>query len=100
MRSNIAATLDNSWRPYANSARYLLENKKDYDTALKYVDQSLALKEDWYNVWIKAQLLAAKGSYKEAYPLVEKAADLGSKAPNFFQETEVKKALADWKKKS
>jgi tetratricopeptide (TPR) repeat protein len=98
--ANIAATLDNTWRPYANAARYLLDNKKDLDTALKYVDQSIALKEDWYNVWIKASLLAAKGNYKEAYPLAQKASDLGTKQGNFFLEADVKKALSDWKKKS
>ena len=55
-----------TWRTYANAARYMLENKKDYDAGMKYIDQSLALKEDWYNLLIKAQLLAAKGNYKEA----------------------------------
>lgn len=100
--ANIATTLDGTWRTYANAARYLLDNKKDYDVALKYVDQSLALKEDWYNVWIKASLLAAKGNYKEAYPLAEKAHELGAKAApgTFFLEADVKKALADWKKKA
>ena len=38
-----------------------------------YIDQSLALKEDWFNLWIKAQLLAAKGNHKEAVPLAERA---------------------------
>jgi hypothetical protein len=77
----------------------MLETKKDYSTGLKYIDQSLALKEDWLNLWIKASLLAAKGSYKDAYPLAEKAYQLGQKAEFFFFEADVKKALADWKKK-
>jgi hypothetical protein len=98
--ANISATLDNAWRPYANAARYLLDTKQDYDTGLKYVDQSIAMKEDWYNVWIKAQLLAAKGKFKEAYPLAEKASTMGTKSGNFFLEADVKKALTDWKKKS
>jgi hypothetical protein len=98
--ANIAAALDNTWRTYANAARYMLETKKDYDTGLKYVDQSLALKEDWFNVWIKASLLAAKGNYKDAYALAEKAYQMGQKAEVFFLEPEVKKALAEWKKKA
>jgi hypothetical protein len=97
--ANITSTIDGTWRTYANAARYLVENKKELDTAMKYVDQSLALKEDWYNVWIKAQILAAKGNYKEALALAQKANDLGTKAGNFFFEADVKKALADWKKK-
>jgi tetratricopeptide (TPR) repeat protein len=97
--ASINATLDDTWRVYANAARYMLENKKDYDAGLKYIDQSLALKEDWFNVFIKAELLAAKGRYKEAYPLAEKAQGLGQKSENFFLDADVKKALADWKKK-
>ncbi len=57
----------------------MLENKKDYDAGLKYVDQSLALKEDWFNVWIKARLLAAKGNYKDARATAQKAYALGAK---------------------
>jgi hypothetical protein len=99
--ANIKNALDNTWRTYANAARYLLETKKDYDSAMKYVDQSLALKEDWFNLWIKASLLAAKGNYKEAYPQAEKSYQLGQAAGGgFFLEADVKKALSDWKKKT
>jgi DUF2911 family protein len=100
--ANITKELDNSWRPFANAARYMLEVKKDYDAGLKYVDQSLLLKQDWYNLWIRASLLAAKGNYKDARAEAQKSYDLGTKAAPgaFFLEGEVKKALADWSKKS
>jgi hypothetical protein len=98
--ANIDSTLNNTWRAYANAARYMLETKKDADTAMKYVDQSLALKEDWFNLWIKAQVQAAKGNYKDAVATGTKAQELGAKAgPGFFLEADVKKGLADWKKK-
>ena len=95
--ANIKAMQDTAWRPYSNAARYMLEQKKDYDAGLALVDQSLAIKEDWLNVWTKAQLLAAKGKRKEAYPLAEKAKTLGEKADFFFFADDVKKALTDWK---
>jgi hypothetical protein len=98
VQAAIAAAVDGTWRVYANAARYMLDTKKDYDGGLKYIDQSLAIKEDWFNVWIKASLLAAKGDYKDARVLAEKAYALGQKAEVFFLEGEVKKALADWKK--
>jgi hypothetical protein len=97
--ANIQGALDNTWRTYANAARYMLETKKDYDTGLKYVDQSLALKEDWYNLWFKAELLAAKGNYKDAVATAEKADALGKKSAMFFFQADVEKGLADWKKK-
>ena len=74
------SSLDNTWRAYANAARYMLETKKNYDLGLRYIDQSLALKEDWYNVWIKALLLAAKSNYKDAGTTAEHALELGLKA--------------------
>lgn len=97
--ANIAKGIDGAWRTYANAARYLAETKKDYDTALTYVDQSLGLKEDWFNVWIKATILAAKGKTKDAIALGDKAYQLGQKAEFFFLEPEIKKTLGEWKKK-
>lgn len=97
--ANISKTLDNTWRVYANSARYMAETKKDYDTALRYIDQSLALKEEWFNLWIKATIVAAKGNRKDAIALGEKSYELGKKAEVFFLEPEIKKTLAEWKKK-
>ncbi len=97
--ANITGAVDNGWRVYANAARYMLETKKDYDTGMKYVDQSLALKEDWFNVWIKAQLLAGKGNYKDARTTGDRAYALGKKSPGFFLEAEVKKTLEEWKSK-
>jgi hypothetical protein len=99
--ASIDAAIDGVWRTYANAARFMLETKKDYNTGMTYIDQSLALKEDWFNVWIKASLLAAKGNFKEARVQAQKAYDLGQKAgPGFFLEPEVKKALGDWNKKA
>ena len=98
--ANIQAAIDGTWRTYANAARYMLENKKDYDAGLKYIDQSLALKEDWFNVWVKAQLVAAKGNTKEAVTLAERADQLGQKeGPGYFAQGEVKKEIAEWSKK-
>jgi hypothetical protein len=97
--ANITKGIDGAWRTYANAARYLGETKKDYDTGLKYIDQSLGLKEDWFNLWIKATLLAGKGKTKDAIAVGEKAYTLGQKADFFFLEPEIKKTLAEWKKK-
>jgi hypothetical protein len=99
VQGNIQAYSTDTWRPYNNAARYMFETKKDYDAGLALVEKSLAIKEDWLNVWTKAQLLAAKGKYKDAYPLAQKASDLGQKAAVFFFADDVKKALVDWKNK-
>jgi hypothetical protein len=97
--ANIKAMIEGAWQPYNAAARYMLETKKDYDQGLELIDRSIAVKETWLNVWNKASLLAAKGRFKDAYPLAERANELGQKSPNFFYAAEVKKALVEWKGK-
>ena len=96
--ANIAALEAGSWRPYNSAARYLLEARKSPDVAMRLVDRSLSLREDWFNVWTKAQLLAQKGDKKAALAMAEKAKALGDKSDAFFFKDEVNKAIADWKK--
>ncbi len=96
--ANIDKSIDGAWRIYANAARYLFENQRDYTTSLKYIDQSLALHADWFNLWIKATILAARGQRDDAIALGERAYALGQKADVFFLEPEIKKTLAEWKK--
>ena len=91
--------VDGSWRPLANAARYYSETVKDAAKATELIDASIAVKATWYNTWIKAQILANAGNFKDAYPLAEKAFELGSKDQNFFYKADVEKALADWKAK-
>ncbi len=95
-QTNIKKTLDNAWRNHAQAARYVAE-KKDFDTALKYIDTSIGIQSTWYNNWIKADILAKKGNTAEARKFAQTAWDLGSKDPNFFFKDQVQKALADWK---
>lgn len=99
--ANIKAMDDGTWRPYANAARYLLDGKKEPERAMELIDKSLAMKEEWLNLYVKAALLAQKGKYKDAYPIMQKAQTLGEKAgEGFYLAPEVKKALAEWKTKS
>jgi hypothetical protein len=96
--ANIKAMSDGAWGPYNNAARYMLESVKDYDAGLQLADKSIAAREHWFNLWTKAQLLAAKGKYKEALTYAQKAKQLGDKTPqSFFLADDVNKALKDWK---
>ena len=97
--TSVKGLLNGGWSPWAQAARYELE-KKDYDSGLQLVEKSLALKETWLNTFVKAQLLAARGNYKEAYPLAQKAKELGDKeGQGFFMKVDVDAALKTWKAK-
>lgn len=98
-QANIQAAVNGAWRSLANAARYVADTSKDYPTALNYVDDSLAIQSQWYNNWIKADILARTGKYAEARKFAQTAWDLGQKDPNFFYKDQVAKALQDWKGK-
>lgn len=99
-QGNIDAFTTMASRKLANAARHSADNAKDLDAALRYIDMSLGLQTTWFNTWIKADLLSRKGQYAEAYPLAEKAYEMGDKeGPGFFWRDLIKKALADWKGK-
>jgi hypothetical protein len=98
---SLKGQMDYGWRPYAVAAKYILDAKGDMAQATTLVDQSITIKEDWWNVWIKAQILASQKKYKDALALAQKADTLGSQKPDdYFAAPDVKKALSDWKTKS
>ncbi|WP_257455267.1 DUF2911 domain-containing protein [Archangium lipolyticum] len=98
-QANIQSAVNGSWRSLANAARYVADTSKDYPTALKYADNSLAIQSHWYNNWIKADILARSGKIADARKFAQIAWDLGQKDPNFFFKDQVAKALQDWKGK-
>jgi tetratricopeptide (TPR) repeat protein len=99
--ASIANLEKNQWRPFNNAARWLMEGKKDYEGGLKLAERSIALHEDWLNLFTKAQCLAGLGKYREAVTLAERAQELGNQAPKgqFFFADEIKKAIGEWKDK-
>jgi hypothetical protein len=96
--SAIQALKTDDWRQYANAARYLLEARADPALAMQLADRSIALKEDWYNLWVKAQLLAASGNKADAVRVAQRSQELGRKAQSFPLADDVARAIADWKK--
>ena len=90
-------SLDELWRRYADTAAYMLQTKKDYDAGLKYVNRSIALKESWYNLWVKASLLAAKGDYAGARDSADRAYELGRRSSDGLPfEAAMKQGLESW----
>lgn len=95
--ASIESAVSNSWRPLAYSARYFLDNNMELDKAAELINTSISLNENWFNVWIKAQLLNKQGKKAEALEQAKKAKELGDKAGSgFFYKSQVEKAIQDW----
>lgn len=96
--ANVKKILDFPWIANRNAARYLLENKKDMNEALGYINKSIELKNDqWYSYWLKAQIQKARGDNKDAKAQAVKAKELGDKNPEgFWYKADVEKAIKEW----
>jgi hypothetical protein len=101
VNAGIQKSLDDAWRPHFASARYLLDNGGDLEQALRYIDQSIAIKPGWWNNWVRAQILQKQGRGPDALASADKALALG-KGDKFFEsffKADLTKTVNEWKKK-
>lgn len=98
--ANIKQAGESAWVPMMQAARYFLD-AKDFAAGLGAIEKSILVQETWVNTWVKAQLLAGSGKYKDALVLAEKAQAMGAKIPadDFYAADDIKKALTEWKGK-
>jgi len=61
------------WQPWNQAAAYCLQNTSDLDTALEWVERSIAINETFANLATKSRILTARGQQAEADALIEKA---------------------------
>ncbi len=87
------------WYDLAQAARYSNANGLNADKALAWIDQSISLRDHFFNKWVKAQILAKKGDNAGAYQWAAEAKAWGEKNPSGFYDAykaEIEKAVADW----
>jgi len=89
------------WNSYALAAQYLIQNNKQHELALQWLNKSIQIKENFYNNWLKAQLLAQKDEYEEAINLTKKAIKQGQKDSKSFTPLahDIERSLDLWKVK-
>jgi hypothetical protein len=96
----VAAAKPDDWRTPATAARYLYDNKIALDDAAKFLDRSLAVKETFGNLALKARVLAGQGDRKGAVVRGEKAlaaAKTADPKPDAEAIEELEKSVASWK---
>ena len=69
------------WKVYRKAASYYHDSKIDSDKALEYINLSIeGNDESWYSYWLKGEILADKGEYKDAVKAAKKAKKVGEDA--------------------
>ncbi|GAA3941063.1 DUF2911 domain-containing protein [Hymenobacter algoricola] len=101
IEKTIAAQPQN-WQLLAQAADYLVLNNLESERALRYINESIRLKEAYTNTWIKARLLASQQDFGTAIEVGRKAIKLGEKRDTNFktQLPGMRLALTEWQSKA
>jgi len=95
----VAKAKADDWRTPLTAARYLYDNKYASADAATFLDKSLAVKETFNNLSLKASVLAADGKKKEALAAAQKAVALKDADPKPSPEAlaDLEKKMAEWR---
>lgn len=69
-----------NWQGPYEAANYSLENNFNFDEALKWIDRSLLMKQNFSNLHVKAGLLEKTGKAKEASEIMARAMTIADEA--------------------
>ncbi|MGD0337512.1 MAG: DUF2911 domain-containing protein [Bacteroidota bacterium] len=87
------------WEVLNEAARFSLDNKIYLNEAMTWIDRSIALDKNYFNLRTKAELLARSGKYSEAITTAEEAIRIGKAKDQKLDTSIVEKLIADWKLK-
>lgn len=99
------AAEDRKWELYTQAADFLINSGDEHylDQALRYANLSTDLISHSWNWWVKAQVLAKKGEYRQAVSSANKSIDAGKNntADSFYANAKghIEQAISEWKSK-
>ena len=84
------------------AASYNVSKGRNLEQSLSYVDKAIAMKENFRNLWVKAQILGKMGKVADAIPIAQKALAIGETSGDaafpFFKDA-IAKGVADMQAK-
>jgi hypothetical protein len=85
---------------YAQAANYYLQQEKDLDLALEWMDKAIEINPNaFWNIQTKARILGKMERYPEAIKAAQKSSEVAKAAPNDFGYVEANEKLIDgWSK--
>ncbi|MFT2009403.1 DUF2911 domain-containing protein [Pontibacter sp. 13R65] len=101
IRQALKEANSDDWFIWAQSAEYMIPRKEHHEEALKWINKSISVKENFYNNWVKARLYAQNQEFQEAANLTAKAMQLGNTEPEAYKvyAKEIEAAYTIWKKR-
>jgi len=97
----LAKAAPDDWYVWAQCAEYMLPHKEQHQKALEWINKSIAIKENFYNNWVKARLYAQNKEFQVATSLIAKAMQLGNTEPDSYKTyaKDIEVAYNEWKKR-
>lgn len=95
--STLAA--DDHQTPF-RSADFAYQNNVAPEESMAWVDRSIAIKETWLNLRLKANMMARKGDTKEAVAYAQRAIEKGKDGAPPEEIRKIEKLIEEWKAKS
>jgi len=87
------------WNTPFQAAQYCLNNNINLDEAIKWIEASILMNENYWNMRTKARLLEKVGRKNEAVSTMERAIEIGNGMKDKpFDFEQMQKLLTDWKK--
>jgi hypothetical protein len=87
------------WEVLNDAARFAIDNRMYLNEAMTWIDRSIALDKNYYNLRTKAELLARAGKYNEAIATAGEAIKAGRAKDQKLDVSAVEKLISDWKTK-
>jgi hypothetical protein len=78
MKNELRGLAQFTWEGPYQAANYILQNGLDNDQAYKWIDQSIAMQENFNNLNVKSQLLTKSGKEKEGAELKARALSIAN----------------------
>jgi tetratricopeptide (TPR) repeat protein len=86
IKAALATAKEDDWYTWALAADFMIPRKEHHLKALEWINKSIAIKETFFNNWVKAKLYAQNKEYEMAASLTEKAMKLGKAEPEAQEE--------------
>ncbi len=99
-RAAVAAAKPDDWRTPLRAANWAFENEAVPEEAMQWVDQSIARRETFYNLALKARMLARAGKNSEAVSMGRRALEAARSVEPRIDATQLEKMIAEWEKSS